>query len=324
MVSTMYSDCQPMDHIYSDLLTKTPKQVLFHLPPDLGTGTIRYTTTKNNIMIMDVRSVFYSDIPIYGPSIPEYLNLFFCFRESMAWEIKGRPGSICIECGNSYIYRGHGRMEYSEYQKDSQFHFTGFKIPWSGVTQILHDCLNEQEITNCKKRLTEIAKISVTPEINRILMEIMELPQPGSGLENMYFEGRMLSLLALYFQEILESSAGESCPCISRTDQAALLEVKQQIDERPDFVPNCGLLARQVHMSPSKFTRMFSSMFGMPVHTYVIHQRLKQAARMLQETDLTVSEISARVGYAKPSNFAAAFKKTYGLSPKSYQKTDFG
>lgn len=316
----MYSNCQIMDHIYSDLLVKTPKQVTYRLPAELGTGAIHYTTTRNNIMMLDVKSAFHADIPIYGTSLPEYLNLFFCFRDSMAWEVKNRPGSVCIQKGESYIYRGHGLMECSEYQKDRDYHFAGFKIPWTSLLAILHRVLSEQETAACQKRMAEIVKVPVSPEMEEILIRLMELPPPASGLESLYFEGQLLTLLSLYFQAILETSPAEVISSISRTDRTALFKLKQQIDSRPDDVPNCSHLARQVHMSPSKFSKAFLALFGMPVHTYVISRRLEEAARLLSETDLTVSQISARVGYAKPSNFSAAFKKIYGTGPKDYKK----
>lgn len=39
--------------------------------------------------------------------------------------------------------------------------------------------------------------------------------------------------------------------------------------------------------------------------------------------DWNVGEVAAIVGYGKPSNFAAAFKKKYGVAPKHYRETRF-
>ena len=64
-------------------------------------------------------------------------------------------------------------------------------------------------------------------------------------------------------------------------------------------------------------------MNGMPIHQYVIEQRLTQAAQLLLDGDWNVGEVAAIVGYGKPSNFAAAFKKKYGVAPKHYRETRF-
>ena len=58
----------------------------------------------------------------------------------------------------------------------------------------------------------------------------------------------------------------------------------------------------------------------MPIHQYIIEQRLLQAAQLLLESDWNVSEIAAIVGYGKPSNFAAAFKKNMVLHRRITQK----
>ena len=44
---------------------------------------------------------------------------------------------------------------------------------------------------------------------------------------------------------------------------------------------------------------------------------------MLWEGDWNVSEIDAIVGYGKPSKFAAAYKKKYGVGPKDYRGSYF-
>ena len=62
---------------------------------------------------------------------------------------------------------------------------------------------------------------------------------------------------------------------------------------------------------------------AMPIHQYVIEQRLAQAAQLLLEGDWNVSEVAAIVGYGKASNFAAAFKKRYGVAPKNYRGSRF-
>ncbi len=56
----------------------------------------------------------------------------------------------------------------------------------------------------------------------------------------------------------------------------------------------------------------------MPLHAYVIESRLCEGARLLAERKMTIGEISERVGYAKQSQFAAAFRKRFGVPPKEY------
>ena len=94
---------------------------------------------------------------------------------------------------------------------------------------------------------------------------------------------------------------------------------KRIIDSQLAFAPSCEELAKKVNISVSKLTKGFNSLFGTSVHAYIIDQRLEKAAGLLLESDLNVSQIATLVGYSKPSNFAAAFKKKYGVIPKNYK-----
>ena len=91
------------------------------------------------------------------------------------------------------------------------------------------------------------------------------------------------------------------------------------IDSQLAFAPRCVDLARMVRLSTSKLTKGFSTLFGTSIHAYIIDQRLEKAAGLLLESNLNISQIAALVGYSKASNFSAAFKKKYGVTPKNYK-----
>ena len=133
-----------------------------------------------------------------------------------------------------------------------------------------------------------------------------------------------MELLSIYLGEVLELDflMGKNIS-MSRTERTAIMEAKRIIDSQLAFAPSCEELSQQVHLSLTKLTRGFSSFYGMPIHQYIIEQRLIQAAQLLLDGDWNVGEVAAIVGYGKPSNFAAAFKKKYGVAPKHYRETRF-
>ena len=136
----------------------------------------------------------------------------------------------------------------------------------------------------------------------------------------MFLESKILELLSVYLSEVLELSIlASNYIDILKSDRDAIMEAKRIIDSQLAFAPCCEELARKVNISTSKLTKGFSSMFGTSVHAYIIDQRLEKAAGMLLESSLNVSQIANLVGYSKPSNFAAAFKKKYGVIPKNYK-----
>ena len=52
---------------------------------------------------------------------------------------------------------------------------------------------------------------------------------------------------------------------------------------------------------------------------YIIKKRLELAKMLLEQNKLSITMISARVGYNNYSYFTKMFKKMYGMTPREYQ-----
>ena len=168
-------------------------------------------------------------------------------------------------------------------------------------------------------------KTVILPENCRLMVDTGEESlAEGMWIEDPEQKAQLLELLSIYLGEVLELDIlmGKNIS-MSRTERTAIMEAKRIIDSQLAFAPSCEELSQQVHLSLTKLTRGFSSFYGMPIHQYVIEQRLTQAAQLLLDGDWNVGEVAAIVGYGKPSNFAAAFKKKYGVAPKHYRETRF-
>ncbi len=83
-------------------------------------------------------------------------------------------------------------------------------------------------------------------------------------------------------------------------------------------------MARAAFMSAFHFARLFKRVMGMTPHAYLMGVRLRQAARLLATTDLSLLEIGRRVGYASQSHFTKAFKAWTGLTPREYRQASRG
>jgi two-component system response regulator YesN len=58
---------------------------------------------------------------------------------------------------------------------------------------------------------------------------------------------------------------------------------------------------------------------GITFQNYVINLRLEQGKKLLSETNLSISEISEKIGYFSVSHFTKQFKKEYGVTPNVYR-----
>jgi AraC-like DNA-binding protein len=72
-------------------------------------------------------------------------------------------------------------------------------------------------------------------------------------------------------------------------------------------------------MSPSHFSREFSSTFGESPHQYLLTRRLERAAALLRTTDRSVTEICFAVGWNSVGSFTTSFGRVFGLTPSAYR-----
>lgn len=79
-------------------------------------------------------------------------------------------------------------------------------------------------------------------------------------------------------------------------------------------------LAEQFHFHPVYFNRMFKKAKGVSVSQFIINERMKLAASLLETGRYNANEVSEEVGYSHYPNFYNMFKKYYGTSPSQYQE----
>ncbi len=79
-------------------------------------------------------------------------------------------------------------------------------------------------------------------------------------------------------------------------------------------------IASAAHLSPFHFARLFKKLTGATPHAYLAALRTARAQTLLADTNLSITEVGARVGYDSPSHFAKAFRQSTGLSPSAFRK----
>jgi transcriptional regulator GlxA family with amidase domain len=79
-------------------------------------------------------------------------------------------------------------------------------------------------------------------------------------------------------------------------------------------------MIRRSKLAERTFKRRFAKATGLAPIAYVQRLRIEDAKRRLERTDVSVDEISWRVGYEDAAFFRRLFRRTTGLSPGAYRK----
>ena len=125
----------------------------------------------------------------------------------------------------------------------------------------------------------------------------------------------LLSLLARY---ITVAQAGEVL--VGGEQEEQLQNLLAYIHEHLDGDLDNAELAARCHRHPNHFIRYFRGCTGQTPARYVAERRMEAAKRLLEETDLPVSEIMERVGLSESGHFARLFRKQYALTPTEYRR----
>lgn len=79
-------------------------------------------------------------------------------------------------------------------------------------------------------------------------------------------------------------------------------------------------ISANVNLSSSYLCRVFKSEVGTSITSYLNNLRIRKAATLIKENDLSMKEISVMVGIDDQLYFSRLFKKCMGVSPSEYGK----
>ena len=79
-------------------------------------------------------------------------------------------------------------------------------------------------------------------------------------------------------------------------------------------------LARRAALGEQKFKDGFYRLYERNVGEYIHEARMKTANFLLRNTNKSVKEIALLCGYKKTRNFSSAYKKFFGVNPKSERR----
>lgn len=103
-------------------------------------------------------------------------------------------------------------------------------------------------------------------------------------------------------------------------DIQTIYKVRIQMLEHLGTPPLINELSSFASMSTTKLKRLFKQIFGNSIFNYYQEFRMKEAARLLIEGKLSVSEVGYRMGFINLSHFSKVFKAHIGMRPKQYKR----
>ena len=155
----------------------------------------------------------------------------------------------------------------------------------------------------------------ITPAMTIALQQILQCPYQGIT-KQLYLESKALELIALQLTQLREERPTASTSL--KLDDIDRIHLARDILIRNlDNPPSILSLAKQAGINSFKLKQGFRQIFNTTVFGYLYAYRMEEARRLLGLGELSVTQVAQTVGYSHPGKFAAAFKKKFGINPKT-------
>ncbi len=161
--------------------------------------------------------------------------------------------------------------------------------------------------------------------LKQIAADLAGHEEYDGALRDLYLESKALEFLARCMLELSQAvppvSAAVASDARDERDGQSARRIRRRVDERlaANEIVDLAELAKSLGMSASKLQRKFKRYFGETVFGYVRRNRLEFARNALASRHVSVAEAAYLSGYNHTSNFSAAFKRAFGVAPRTWR-----
>ncbi|MEO1187072.1 MAG: AraC family transcriptional regulator, partial [Cyanobacteria bacterium J06636_27] len=147
-----------------------------------------------------------------------------------------------------------------------------------------------------------------------IIEQILSCPYQGLTRRR-YLEGKALDLVGLRLDCLVQPQLNQ----LKSDDLAGIYQAEEILRTHLENPPSIELLTRWVGLNRLKLNQGFHHVYHTTPFGYLRNCRLAKARWLLMTSELSVEQVAANVGYTSRSRFATAFRRQFGLNPKTFQ-----
>ena len=152
-------------------------------------------------------------------------------------------------------------------------------------------------------------------DTERVFSALYDCPD---NLAIAYYKLKAQEIL-LYLAQLNVQKEKELTPYISQHTQL-IKEIRDYLVEHLDERFTIEELSKKYLINTSTLKSVFKAVYGLPIASYVKEYRIKEAIRLLRETNDSIALIAEKVGYESQGKFAKAFKDSLQILPTEYRK----
>ncbi|SEI56963.1 AraC-type DNA-binding protein [Dyadobacter sp. SG02] len=199
-----------------------------------------------------------------------------------------------------------------------EIHFTSVGVGAALLRELLGPTEPNQLIeTVTKANSTFLYHLLMVPDFERTLRSLFE-SENADPLQRFYYKVKAQELLYQVFSKLAQREDKKHCQ-LNNFDAGMLMTVRDTLVADLSVPPQLRDLAKLANMSETKLKQLFRQVFGDSIYNYYQTARMEEAASMLRQPGLTVSQVGYQLGFTNLSHFGRLFAKHHGKTPKKFQ-----
>ena len=133
---------------------------------------------------------------------------------------------------------------------------------------------------------------------------------------------RTVCMRQLMIRLLLEVIKAAECHAGAHVSER-MAAIARMIRSSPEKNYHLRDLARQTHLSLSRFKSRFKAEMGLSPWLFILETRIEAAKQMLAAGKEPIARIAVQLGFSSSQYFATVFKRITGVTPKAYREGIF-
>lgn len=184
----------------------------------------------------------------------------------------------------------------------------------------LRQMFENLEVTRMHEKIPRLEggalKLQVTPELDSLFKSMTPYLDPSvvpsDDIMNLKLQEALLAVLHIdrrFYPTLFDFSAPWKIDIIDFLNANYMHEM------------TIAEMAHYTGRSLSAFKRDFKSVSSLTPERWIVNKRLEEARNLLSDGKMSVVEVCRTVGFRNASHFSTAFKRRYGVTPKTFAKS---
>lgn len=187
---------------------------------------------------------------------------------------------------------------------------TGWGIYWVHFQGHTADRLRDDGVLVPARAVVRLGAEPLVPQAFRDVLDSMRAEPAG------FMQIAAAKTLEILARLVGAASARRGLPRLNDVVSRARL----RLEEEPAGLPIVDDLIAEFDISRTHFFRLFKEQTGQSPYQYHLQLKLRRAGEMLRDSNLTVKEVAAALGFRSPYHFSKLFRAKTGASPRDYRQ----